>query len=182
MCCDTVRCIMHKPNMRDNACLGSFENIFNGHVIRILVNKIWWQCLVRTSTTRFVSDVGYRMAQKWIWLYEEIILSTMTSNSLTENEEHDSPTHFEDHFWIACLSHFLNPKCVISNTLVGSWFPNSSGQLAGLIVYIIPPEYICIVTRSYSRHTICNNVFRLYNLYLACVCMLFISPNLVVIH
>ena len=28
---------------------------------------------------------------------------------------------------------------------------NSSGQLAELIVYIIPREYICIVTRSYSN-------------------------------
>ena len=24
-------------------------------------NKIWWLCLVPTSTTRFASDVGYRM-------------------------------------------------------------------------------------------------------------------------
>ena len=26
-------------------------------------NKIWWLCLVPTSTTRFASDVGYRMAK-----------------------------------------------------------------------------------------------------------------------
>ena len=26
-------------------------------------NKVWWQCLVPTSTTRFASDVGYRMAK-----------------------------------------------------------------------------------------------------------------------
>ena len=26
-------------------------------------NKVWWQCLVSTSTTRFASDVGYRMAK-----------------------------------------------------------------------------------------------------------------------
>ena len=37
------------------------------------LNKIRWQCLVPTSTTRFASDVGYRMAKKWIWLYKEII-------------------------------------------------------------------------------------------------------------
>ena len=27
------------------------------------VIKVWWQCLVPTSTTRFTSDVGYRMAK-----------------------------------------------------------------------------------------------------------------------
>ena len=27
------------------------------------VNKVWWLCLVPTSTTRFASDVGYRMAK-----------------------------------------------------------------------------------------------------------------------
>ena len=57
----------------------------------------------------------------------------MTSNSLTENEEHNiPPTHFEDHLWIACLSYFFRPKYV--------WFPvgscDPSGQLAELIVYI----------------------------------------------
>ena len=30
---------------------------------RITVNKVWWLCLVPTSTTRFASDVGYRMAK-----------------------------------------------------------------------------------------------------------------------
>ena len=35
----------------------------------------------------------------------------MTSNSLTENEEQDIPSQiFEDHFWIACLSYFLDPN------------------------------------------------------------------------
>ena len=36
-------------------------------------NKIWWLCLVQTSTTRFASDVGYRMAKNLIGLYKEII-------------------------------------------------------------------------------------------------------------
>ena len=35
-------------------------------------NKIWWLCLVPTSTTRFASDARYRMAKKWIGLYTEI--------------------------------------------------------------------------------------------------------------
>ena len=28
-----------------------------------LVNKVWWLCLVPTSTTRFANDMGYRMAK-----------------------------------------------------------------------------------------------------------------------
>ena len=37
-------------------------------------NKIWWLCLVPTSTThRFACGVGYRMAKKLIGLYKEII-------------------------------------------------------------------------------------------------------------
>ena len=37
------------------------------------LNKIWWLCLVSTSTTWFASDVGYRMAKNLIELYKEII-------------------------------------------------------------------------------------------------------------
>ena len=37
-------------------------------------NKIWWLCLVPTSTTRFASDVVYRMAKNLMGLYKEIIL------------------------------------------------------------------------------------------------------------
>ena len=32
-------------------------------------NKIWWLCLVHISTTRFASDVGYRIAKNLIRLY-----------------------------------------------------------------------------------------------------------------
>ena len=39
-----------------------------------ILNKIWWLCLVPTSTTRFASVVGYRMAKNLIGLYKEIIL------------------------------------------------------------------------------------------------------------
>ena len=47
----------------------------------------------------------------------------MTSNSLTENGEHNIPSNFEDHFWIACLCYYQTPICVISNTFVGSRDP-----------------------------------------------------------
>ena len=41
----------------------------NIHIV--FVNKIWWLCLILTSTTRFASDVGYRMAKRLIGLYKE---------------------------------------------------------------------------------------------------------------
>ena len=68
------------------------------------------------------------------------------------------PHKFGDHFWISCLSYFWTPICVISSTFVKSsdppLIPKSSGQLAELIVYIIPPELICIVTKSYQSRTL----------------------------
>ena len=65
----------------------------------------------------------------------------MTSNSLTENEEHDIPSQIVETIfglhasvifklqYVWFLTHFWGPK-----------IPNYSGQLAELIVYIIPPE------------------------------------------
>ena len=44
--------------------------IFRLWICFSVFNKIWWVCLVPTSTTRFASDVGYRMAK--IGLYREI--------------------------------------------------------------------------------------------------------------
>ena len=68
----------------------------------------------------------------------------MTSNSLTENEEHDIPSQIlKTIFFIACLSYFFKPQYVWFLThLCGPEIPNSSGQLAELIpvVYINPPE------------------------------------------
>ena len=51
--------------------------------------KIWWLCLVPTSTTRFASDVGYRMAKIWYSYIRKIFLWTLAYNSLTENGEHN---------------------------------------------------------------------------------------------
>ena len=53
-------------------------------------NKVWWLCLVPTSTTRFAIDMGYRMARMVI--QGKYFLWTMTSYSLTKNEEHDIPS------------------------------------------------------------------------------------------
>ena len=69
----------------------------------------------------------------------------MTSNSLTENEEHDIPSQIlKTIFGLHASVIFFTPICVVSSTFEGSsdptLMPNSSGQLAILIVYIIPPE------------------------------------------
>ena len=39
-----------------------WENCTVGYT-SLLCNKIWWLCLVPTATTRFASEVGYRMAK-----------------------------------------------------------------------------------------------------------------------
>ena len=36
----------------------------NNFIIDI-INKVWWLCLVLTSTIRFAGDVGYKMAKSW---------------------------------------------------------------------------------------------------------------------
>ena len=50
----------------------------------------------------------------------------MTSDSLTENEEHDIPSQIWKPFFGLDMCYPM--------------IPNYSGQLAELIVYIIPPE------------------------------------------
>ena len=69
----------------------------------------------------------------------------MTFNSLTENEEHSIPSQIlKTIFGLRASVIFYTPICVVSCTFEGSSDPplvrNSSGQLAELIVYIIPPE------------------------------------------
>ena len=54
----------------------------------------------------------------------------MTSNSLRENEKHDIPSQ------ILKTIFGLHASVILK----GHAIPNSSGQLAELIVYIIPPE------------------------------------------
>ena len=41
--------------------------------IFIFLDKIWWLCLVPTSTTRFASDMGCRIAKRLRGLYKELI-------------------------------------------------------------------------------------------------------------
>ena len=42
---------------------GYWDDFLHSIICLQIQNKIWWLCLVPTSTTRFASDVGYRMAK-----------------------------------------------------------------------------------------------------------------------
>ena len=65
----------------------------------------------------------------------------MTSNSLTENEEHNIPSQILKTIFGLHASVIFKPQYVYFLThLWGPETPNSSGQLAELIVCIIPPE------------------------------------------
>ena len=67
----------------------------------------------------------------------------MTSNSLTENEEHDIPSQILKTIFYCDPQLFLNPNmCGFQYICWVLWspLPNSSGQLAELIVCIIPPR------------------------------------------
>ena len=65
----------------------------------------------------------------------------MTTNSLTENEEHDIPSQILKAIFGLHVSVIFRNKYVWF--LVHLYVPliqNSSGELAELIVYIIPPK------------------------------------------
>ena len=87
-------------------------------------NKIRWLRLVPTSTTRFASDVGYRMTKFNRVIQGKLFLWTMASNSLTEDEGHDIPSQiFKNIFgWHASVI-FQTSICVVSNLFVGSFDP-----------------------------------------------------------
>ena len=61
----------------------------------------------------------------------------MISNSLTENEEHDIPSHILKTILDCMLQLFFKPKYVLCPVhLWGHVIPDSSGQLAEITVYI----------------------------------------------
>ena len=66
----------------------------------------------------------------------------MTSNSLTENEEHSIPPQILKTILDCMPQLFLDPNMCGFQHIYGDppLIPNSSGQLAELIVYFIPPE------------------------------------------
>ena len=71
-------------------------------------------------------------------LYKEnIFLWTTTSNSLTENEEHDIPSHIlKTIFGLHASVIFETQYVWFPVHLKGTVIPDPSGQLAELIVYI----------------------------------------------
>ena len=65
----------------------------------------------------------------------------MSSNSLTENQEHDIPSQILKTILDRMPQLSFRPQYVwFLAYLWGAVIPNSSGQLAELMVYIIPPE------------------------------------------
>ena len=93
---------------------------------------------------RFASDVGYRMA-KILELYKE---SNFYEQWHLIPQQRMKNMIFPHNLWrpfFDCMSQlFLDPNMCGFQYIVGSpdppLTPNSSGQLAELIVYIIPPE------------------------------------------
>ena len=74
----------------------------------------------------------------------------MAPKSLTQNEEHDIPSQSVMTILDCMPQLFFRPQYVwFLVHLYFAFIPNSSGELAELIVYIIPLEYVSIVTRSY---------------------------------
>ena len=72
----------------------------------------------------------------------------MTSYSWTENEEHDIPSQIFKTI-SGCMPQLLLTQYVWF--LAHLYLSLISGQFAGLIIYIIPLEYICVVTKSNWR-------------------------------
>ena len=95
----------------ENIALYFFGVLFCINICYSRYNKIWWLCLVPTSTTRFASEVGYRIAKIWHGYTRKIFFMNNDIKFLNrERRTRYSLTHFEDHFWIACLSYFLDPN------------------------------------------------------------------------
>ena len=91
---------------------------------------IWWLCLIPTSTTRFASDVGYRMPKTLIG-YKEIIFMNNDIKFLTIEWRRPYPfTNFKDRFGLRASVIFLDSNmcgflfmCTLasSQTLVVNW-------------------------------------------------------------
>ena len=65
----------------------------------------------------------------------------MAPNSLTENEEHNIPSQIlKTIFGLHTSAIFTSQYAWFLTHLQGPVIPNYSGQLAELIVYVIPPE------------------------------------------
>ena len=104
------------------------------------VNRIWWLCLVPTSTTRFASDLGCRMAKNLIELYKEST-SCKQWHQIVSHEMKNTIRSQILKTILDCMSLIFRPQYVwFLVHLYGDLIPNSSGQFAELFVYIIPLE------------------------------------------
>ena len=105
----------------------------------VMINRIWWLCLVPTLTTRFDGDLGCRMAKNSIGFKGNTFMNNDIKFLNTECETWYSLTSFEDHFGIYTPVIFRPQNVWFPSHLYVGLILNSSGQLAELIVYIIPP-------------------------------------------
>ena len=105
-------------------------------------NRIWWLCLVPTSTIRFDSDLGYKMPQNLIELYKKNTFYKQWQQIRYHRIKNTIfPHKFCRPFGIACLNYFFRLQYVwFPSHLYVGLIPNSSGHLVDLIVYFIPLE------------------------------------------
>ena len=88
-------------------------------------NRIWWLCLVPTSTTRFASYLGYRMTKHLMGLYKENTFHKQWHHIPWHDMKNICPHSFRRPFWIACLSYFLGPNmCGFWHICMFTWSPN----------------------------------------------------------
>ena len=97
------RCAEHSLNEIPNEMLHS--------------NRIWWPCLVPTSTTRFASDLGYKWPK--IYIRKILVMNNVIKFRNIEWRTRYSLTNFEDHFGLHALVHFFfHSPCVVSFAFV----------------------------------------------------------------
>ena len=117
---------------------GHYCNVQHNRACQPGSNRIWWLCLVSTSTTGVTSDLGYGMDKSLIGLYKENTFYEQRHHSSTWNNERILKTIFGLHASVIFRLQYVWIQVHIYVCLI----PNSSGgQLAELIVYIIKPRY-----------------------------------------
>ena len=124
------------------------EKPLGAPVFAKLVYWIWWLCLIPTSTTRFASDLWYRMTKKSIVLYKEnTFYEQWHQIPIYKMKTTISSQKSWRPFWFACHSYYLDTNMcgfwcirilVWTHTLVVTW-QNSYWH----IIYH-ESRYICI--------------------------------------
>ena len=116
----------------------------------------WWIVYWRIYASLGLNELKWQpvsgqIARGWFWVQNgqksngliqgKCFIWTMTSNYLTQNEEHDIPSQILETI-LDCMPQlcFRPQYAWILSRLYAGMIPNSHGQLAGLIVFIIPVE------------------------------------------